>query len=312
MISKCLEVPSYGYEHQMQKKAPRFGILASEYLRQLDIFSTLKNWPIFTATLLFVLMNSLIVYPYFTSWFTLSSFSIALLVNLIEIYLWEAFHHRAFNHNNFKFTNKLTMLFCKHLYFSAHLDEMSYFSHLNHHRYSDQQFDPAWVRGGFWYMYFSSANQSRISRSLNRDEYESMRAEIAPFLLYTNSYDQYLRWGTIAHPFFYLLAFFVNLFLKFSIFFILFSLSTAMAYLAVKSIFLAFALTVGNLGVHRPQKDGSFSPVNSWFGILFFGSWHKNHHDNPRTAKSGGPKSIDIPYLALKLAEKIGFGKILF
>jgi stearoyl-CoA desaturase (delta-9 desaturase) len=182
-------------------------------------------------------------------------------------------------------------------------------SHHVHHRYSEKAGDPYNVNGGWLYCFLADVNHQMIAKNLSPDSYKRVAGMLNHTGVKANTYEQYLRWGSIASPVRTVLHFVLNWTFWYTTFFLLggHALATALFGMAA---FWAFGIRTFNYDGHGRGKDrrkpgidfnrDDLSVNQVWPGYVA-GEWHNNHHLFPSSARSGFlPYQLDLAWIAIR------------
>lgn len=310
---KALEAPAYGYDRRGEVYYPTKSEILREYFKRLNIFSTKKNWIAgwFFAQAIWVTLCIYLYIVYHLSWPT---FLFVAAVILFEGYTWELIHHRGFTHGAFKFRNQFWTQVFKIINTPLYPEEIYHFAHLCHHQFSDKVGDPYCPKGGLFYIYFTDINHQQINRHLSEAEYLAVRQKLSQYCLFLNSYKQYLKWGTLAHPALFISKSVIVCSLKFAFIYWLLGLAFASAFMVglflVGINYKAVNYLLHDNGKRHKRPGVEFNKddaINTWWAIITIGQWHGHHHLYPQSANTGLFKhQIDLPFLFLMLLEKLG------
>ncbi len=310
---RALQAPSYGYDRDGEFYTPTNLEILQEYGRRLNIFKTRKNWIAFWFLISFIwgLWNSAIYFSYYFSWASLF-FAGAWFV--LQGHLWDLVHHRGLTHGAFKFKNQFWSQLFRIISTPLYPEEIYDFAHKCHHQFSDKPGDPYFPKAGLFYLFFTDVNHQLINHHLSREEYATLRRSLSRYVLFLNSYETYLKWGTLAHPAIWIprvVAIWLGQFLFFY-------------WLGGPSFGYAFCLSLFIMGVYyrtinfclhgyghdkrRPgQEFNDDWAYNHWWAILSAGQWHGHHHLYPRSANTGlMSHQTDLPFRLVRLLEHLG------
>ncbi len=318
-IENVLEVPSYGWKTQDgQLSKPTTTQLFSEFLRRINIFATRKNWlPFFSWFCTLSLLPFAILFIFmeirdFNVWYLLLGFIYGMIFMGSHGTIW---YHRYGTHQAYTFSNKFWRFITANLVIKLVPEELYIVSHHVHHSLSDEPGDPYNAEAGFLYCFLADANHQPIAKNLTPEEYAKAAAMLSHTGIKANSYEQYLKWGSIASPVRTVVATFANWIFWLTVFY------------AIGGLYLIAALLAGafvwGLGVRTFNYEGHGKGENKqvaghdfnnkdksinqlWPGIVA-GEWHNNHHLYPASARSGFlPWQIDFAWYYIRTLKFIG------
>ena len=237
-------------------------------------------------------------------WFLTTHFSILTVVTVILFACFigtvynTVWYHRYCSHQAFKFSGirfARLFLWTNPICFR---EESYVIPHRIHHAKSDEPGDPYGPHLGWLGSYLATETQQKTNRKLSPAEYERLVKSLSHVGFVNNSYEQYLRSGSVENIWHYLAhVLFAHVFWG------------ALAWLALgwwgvwawmSGVFL-FTFVVrdfnyrGHSALTGTRKHGE--PVNQFIYGLIAGEWHENHHNYPRLARSGLRWwQVDVPY----------------
>jgi stearoyl-CoA desaturase (delta-9 desaturase) len=194
-------------------------------------------------------------------------------------------------------------------------EEVYAISHHVHHYRSEKPGDPYNVNGGWLYCFLADANHQAIARNLSEKDYRRVCGMIEHTGIRLNSYSQYLKWGSIAHPFTTLIHYILNWGFWYGTFFLIGGHALAVALFGMSGVW-AIGIRTYNFEGHGKGKDqrqdgidfnrDDLSVNQLWPGFVA-GEWHNNHHLYPNGARSGFlPYQLDLAWLFIQFYSKIG------
>jgi stearoyl-CoA desaturase (delta-9 desaturase) len=223
--------------------------------------------------------------------------------------------HRYCTHRAFQFSRPVWQFIIQNLVIKTVPEEIYVLSHHVHHAKSDLPGDPYNARGGFWYCMLAEVNHQRISNDLSEKDYNIAVQLMRHTATRINKYRQYLKWGSVASPFYTVLLWIINWSFWYAIFYFAggHGLSCAMFSAALLWFIMvrAFNYTGHGKGAIK-HKDGidfdhSNLSVNQVRAGILAGEWHNNHHLYPASARSGFfPYQIDLPWIFIYGMYKLG------
>lgn len=320
-LDRVLEPPSYGWATKDgELYVPTRTELFKELFSRINVFRDKKNW--------LPMMNwvgTLSLAPFFLlffiwygalSWQFFSLFAIAFVYGMVLMgshgTVW---YHRYGTHQAFVFKHPIWRFITRNLVLKIVPEEIYIISHHVHHAKSDKPGDPYNSRGGAWYGFLADTNHQPIARDLSKEDYERLVGLVEHTGLHTNSYEQYKKWGSIAHPARTILHFLLNWSFWFAVFYMLGGLPLAIAIFAGAYVWAVGIRTFNHAGHgagEDQRKDGwdfyrkDYSVNQYWPGFVA-GEWHNNHHLYPNSARSGYlPIQIDFPWYYIRFLNMLG------
>lgn len=320
-LIRVLQRPSYGfgdeisYAEQGPYRPSKTEVL-KEVWSNINILKTKKNWPGFLTVvgMSTLLIITVVYFRYFFSWTTMVLSYV--YVFHIHSYIYETLVHRGAIHQSFKFKNRFLETFAHAFLILDIPPELHHIAHHVHHRYADKIHDPYNARMGAFCLWFSDFNHQKLSTTLSKEDYLRASKLVRSLITYRNSYEDYLKWGSISHPFFFWLENLVSWSLWGLIFYLIGGFSLATAIFA--AYFLQAILLIRNLnfilhgrGQDRREAGRDFNrddySHNNRLCIFFLGQWHSNHHLLPRSARHGLlPFQFDPPFIIVRVLRSLG------
>ena len=295
-LQRVLDPPGYSsYEKNGHFIRPSKHQIWSEFCYRLNPFADRRNWLSFFSWFMTLLFVPVFI-CFFIKYLTLKLFLIGFFYSMVlmgthgTIYL-----HRYGTHRAFRFKNRFWLQVARNLVIKVIPEETYIVSHHVHHKYSEQAWDPYNVNGGWWYCFLADANHQSIARNLSEKDYHRVARLVEHTGVKPNSYPQYLRYGTIAHPFRTTLHYFLNWAAHGVALYWIGGLPLAFAIFGMAGVW-AFGVRTYNFDGHgrgkdRRQKGVDFNrndqSVNQLWPGFVAGEWHNNHHLYPNSARSG-------------------------
>jgi len=315
-LDDVLEPPSYGWKDEageLVKPSPR--TILREFLSRLNIFRDRRNWLSFFSwfqVLCLLPFFFLFIFKFFSFGLFAAGFVYSMILMGTHGTIW---YHRYCTHGAYTFRNKFWRFITQNLVIKVVPEETYVVSHHVHHAKSDEPGDPYNANAGFLYCFLADTNHQPISRSLDERDYERVKGLLKHTGVKPNTYAQYLKWGSVAHP----LRSVIHWLLNWSFWYGVFYLAGGHA-LACTLFGAAFFWAVGvrtfnyeghgkgkdkrKDGVDYNRKDMSINQI--WPGFVA-GEWHNNHHLFPRSARSGFLSyQIDFAWMYIKFLSMIG------
>ena len=314
-LANVLEKPHYPFEKNGELYLPTRGELFREFFYRINIFKSLKNWmPAWSWFAACVLGAFFIIF--LKSYFTWTLFLVGMAYSMV----WMGTHgtiylHRYSTHRAYQFSNPFARFIVRNLTPKVIPEEIYVVSHLVHHHISEKPGDPYNVKAGWLYCFLADAIHQPINRNLTEKEY----LQVAKLLNHTgvkaNTYAQYQRFGSIAHPFRTIFHFVATWAFWFGTFFLIGGMPLAMAIFGCAAIW-AFGVRTFNFDGHGGGKDKrqegiDFNrkdmSINQMWPGLVAGEWHNNHHLYPNGARSGFlPYQFDTAWEFIRFYHFIG------
>ena len=293
-----LDKPTYGHPGPAPDKLPTIWQVLAEWLDALNFFKDrTRLLPVSNA--LFHL-STLALF----AWFLIAHFSLAAVVTVVllssfigNIYntVW---YHRYCSHQAFKFQSlgfARIFLWTNPLF----LREESYvIPHRIHHAKSDEPGDPYGPHVGWLGSYLATETVQKTKRNFTAAEYDRLVKSLAHVGFVSNSYERYLRTGSVENLWHYAARVIVAFLFWGGIAWVIAGWWAVCAWMSGVFLF-TFAVRDFNYrghssltGTHRKGE-----PVNQILYGLLAGEWHENHHHYPRLARSGLRWwQVDVPY----------------
>jgi len=294
-LANVLEKPFYPFEVNGKFYVPTHREIFSQFFARMNIFKTFKNWlPLWSWIAAFSLGAFLIVF--LKSYFSWKLFLIGMVYSMV----WMGTHgtiylHRYSTHRAFQFSNSFARFIVRNLTIKVISEEVYVVSHHVHHQMSEKPGDPYNVHGGWLYCFLADANHQAVNRNLNEKEYAQLLKLMNHTGVKQNSYAQYQRFGSLAHPARTVIHFILNWAFWFGTFFLIGGLPLAFAIFGCAAIW-AFGVRTYNFDGHGGGKDKRQDGIDFnrrdlsinqvWPGYVA-GEWHNNHHLYPNGARSG-------------------------
>lgn len=315
-IDKVLKTPSYGWmDAQGALVKPSAGQLFSEFLSRINVFKSRKNWLALLSWIWLALLIpflGLFIFKYFTWWLLLIGFVYSMVLMGTHGTIW---YHRYSTHNAYVFQNKFWRFITQHLVIRMVPEEIYVISHHVHHTKSDEPGDPYNAQGGWLYCFLADVNHQPIAQDLDEKDYAGVVGLLQHTGIKCNSYAQYQKWGSVAHPVNTIVAWVLNWTFWYTVFFLIGGPALACTLFAGALVW-AFGVRTFNYEGHGGgkdlRKDGvdfdrkNMSINQYWPGIVA-GEWHNNHHLFPRSARAGFLKhQVDFAWYYIYLLYRIG------
>ncbi|MDR3714954.1 MAG: fatty acid desaturase [Puia sp.] len=316
ILDRALEPPAYGWmDKDKNLIIPSLKEILREFFTRLNLFRNRKNWlPFFSWLKIFCLLPFLFIF--FFKYFSFGILGIAFVYSMIIMgthgTIW---YHRYCTHQAYKFRNKFWRHFTRNLTISIIPEEIYVISHHVHHAKSDQPGDPYNASAGFLYCFLADVNHQPIARQLSEGDYDRLAVLMKHTGIKTNSYSQYLRWGSLVCPYRTVVGTVLNWSFWYGAFYLLGGNALACALFGAAG-FWAIGVRTFNYEGHGKgrdrRKNGSdfnrkdLSINQLWPGFVA-GEWHNNHHLYPSSARSGFLKyQIDLAWYYIRFMNILG------
>ncbi|TAK20956.1 MAG: acyl-CoA desaturase [Myxococcaceae bacterium] len=295
LLARALREPVYGWTKDGVLSKPTNAEIMRAWRSRMDILHDRKTWIAVTGwfwTLALIPFGVVFLTKYF-SW-TL------MLAGFLYSMVWIGTHgtvwlHRYSTHRAFTFRNRFARALCRELSIKIVPEETYVVSHHVHHAYSDQPGDPYNAQAGWLYCFLAAELHQPISRTLSPRDYEQVAALINHTGVKLNSYEQYQRWGTIAHPARTWAHFALNWAAWYGIFYLLGGHALATALFGWAAVW-GIGIRAHNYDLHAGGKDRRRDgiefdrrnlSINAFWPGLVAGEWHNNHHLFPQSVRAG-------------------------
>jgi stearoyl-CoA desaturase (delta-9 desaturase) len=318
-IENVLDQPNYGWkDSQGQLYKPTSKEIFAQFFARLNIFASRKNWmPFFSWFCMLLLAPFLFIFIAmqindFNPWYLLAGFVYGMIFMGTHGTIW---YHRYCTHQAYTFRNKFWRFVTAHLVVKLIPEELYVVSHHVHHSLSDKPGDPYNAEAGFLYCFLADANHQPIAKNLSEEDYARAAKMLSHTGVKANSYQQYLKWGSIASPLKTVLTVFASWIFWFSAFYLVGGI-----YFAVALFTGAFIWGMGvrtfnyeghGKGENKQVEGTDFNTddksINQWWPGIVAGEWHNNHHLYPASARSGFlPGQIDLAWYYIRTLKFFG------
>ena len=265
------------------------------FIQGINIFKSRKNWIYFTNIFMSVAMI-IPTYFFFTEFFTWKLMGFVILMNAIIFNVYSTlYYHRYCSHKAFKVRNKAGLFILKNLVPKMFMEEIFTIAHQVHHKYSDSIDDPHNAKDGFLFNYISDVTMMRLNPNLSQSDYKKALSIFSHTGIKTNSYEEYLKWGSISNP----LTTSIHIILNWTFFALLFLIIGGLPLmLAVFTGAFFWGLSVRNFnfkshggGEDRRKNGRDFDHDSLGLNLILpgtlCGEWHSTHHIYPTSANLG-------------------------
>jgi len=314
-IDTILHQPSYGWQKENGELIiPSKMQLIKEAVSRINIFKSRKNW---ISLLGWLLVLSLLPYLYFfiTRYFSWPLLIVSLAYGMIIMgthgTIW---FHRYCTHKAYQFSHPLWRFLTQHLVIKTLSEEIYVVSHHVHHAKSDKPGDPYNSRAGFLYCMLSEINHQRIADDLSEEDYKRAARFMRHTGVRTNSFKQYIKWGSIASPLYTVLSLLLNWICWYTLLFFMGGHGLACGLFSAALLWFLLVRSFNYTGHAKGKEkhvdgldfDRSNLSINQSRPGLFTGEWHNNHHLYPGSARAGFlPYQIDLAWIYIYCLYKI-------
>jgi stearoyl-CoA desaturase (delta-9 desaturase) len=315
-LQTVLEPPHYGFQNENGTfTRPTHSQIWKEFFTRLNVFNDKRNWlTSFSWFMTFLFVP--VFFTFFIKYFSWKLFGVGFVYSMVlmgthgTVYL-----HRYGTHRAFKFSNRFWLQIARNLVIKVIPEEIYIVSHHVHHKYSEQAWDPYNVNGGWLYCFLADANHQSISRTLSEKDYVRVARMVEHTGVKPNTFEQYQRWGSVAHPARTIAHYFMNWALNFALFYFIGGMPLAIAIFGMAGVW-AFGVRTYNYDGHGRGKDKRQDGIDFnrndqsinqvWPGFVA-GEWHNNHHLYASSARSGFlPYQVDGAWAIIYSWYKLG------
>lgn len=315
-LDHVLQPPSYGWTDKSGALAkPGITSIIREFFKRLNIFRDRRNWlPFFSwfKVLCLVPFLFLFAFKFFSPFTLMCAFFYSMVIMGTHGTIW---HHRYCTHRAYRFSNHFWRLLTQQLTLNIIPEEIYVISHHVHHAKSDQPGDPYNAQGGFWYCFLADANHQPIAKNLSEADYGRVKQLMAHTGIKANTYGQYLRWGSYAHPVRAIAVWLLNWLFWYLTFYFMGGHALACSLFGAAGVWAVGVRTFNydghghgkdkqRDGIDYHRKDKSINQI--WPGLVA-GEWHNNHHLYPKSARSGFKAyQLDMAWQYIRLMHRLG------
>ncbi|WP_228724205.1 fatty acid desaturase [Spirosoma sp. KUDC1026] len=252
----------------------------------------------------------------FFKYFTFPLFAVAFVYSIMVMSthatIW---FHRYSTHKAYTFSHPIWRFITQNLVLKTFPEEIYVVSHHVHHAKSDEPGDPYNARGGFMYCMLSDVNHQSIAKDLTEDEYRKTAGFLSHTGVQINNYASYLKWGSVASPYYTVGLWLLNWSFWFTVFFLIGGPGLACALFTGALFWFvlvrAFNYTGHGKGEEKHVEGVDFDrrnlSLNQTRPGIFSGEWHNNHHLYPSSARAGFLRfQIDFAWMYIFGLYKLG------
>ena len=315
-IDKVLQTPSYGWSDQNGELiVPTTKQLFAEAFSRINVFRSRKNWISLVSWLMAVCLIPFVLLAFF-KYFTLSLFAISFVYSIMimstHATIW---FHRYCTHKSYTFSHPIWRFITQNLVLKTFPEEIYVVSHHVHHSKSDEPGDPYNARGGLMYCMLSDVNHQSIAKDLTEEEYNKTAGFLKHTGVWINSYAAYLKWGSVASPYYTVGLWVLNWAFWYGIFYLIGGPALACGLFTGALFWFvlvrAFNYTGHGKGEEKHVDGVDFDrrnlSVNQMRPGLLSGEWHNNHHLYPSSARAGFLRfQLDLAWVYIYSLYKLG------
>jgi len=294
-LTRVLEEPGYGWERDGVLYAPTSREILREWRSRMNLFASRKAW-LEVSGWFWTLSLTPFAVLFLTRYFSWPLMVAGFFYSMVGIGTHGTVYlHRYATHRAYRVRNRFYLFILRNLTIKIVPEEIYVVSHHVHHALSDTPGDPYNARAGWLYCFLAGELHQPIRRDMSREDYDRVCALVRHTGMRVNTYEQYQRWGSIAHPARLSLHYLLNWAFWFATF-------CAIGGPALASALFGWALVWGvgirahNYDLHAGGKDrrrlgvdfdrNSLAINAVWPGFVA-GEWHNNHHLFPQSARAG-------------------------
>jgi stearoyl-CoA desaturase (delta-9 desaturase) len=316
LLDYVLETPGYGWKNEngdLIKPTP--SQIFKEFFSRLNIFRSKKAWLPFFSWMKVALLAPLLflfIFKFFTIPLLIAAFVYSMIIMGTHGTIW---HHRYCTHKAYRFKNSFWRTVTQNLTITMIPEEIYVVSHHVHHAKSDQPGDPYNAQAGFLYCFLADVNHQPIAKNLSEGDYRRVAAMMKHTGVRTNTYAQYLEWGSVAHPGRAVVSTLLNWGFWAGVFYLIGGIACVCALFGAAAFWAVGVRTFnyeGHAKGEQKHKDGTdfnrddLSINQLWPGIVA-GEWHNNHHLYPSSARSGFlAHQVDLAWYYIKGMSLLG------
>jgi fatty-acid desaturase len=315
-IDQVLQPPSYGWQDEKGELIkPSKKQIVSEMLMRINVFKSIKNWSTAVGWFWVVcLIPGFVVFLtyYFNWWLVLAMIVYGLVIMSTHGTIW---YHRYCTHNAYTFRHPVWRFITQNLVVKLIPEEIYVVSHHVHHLKSDKPGDPYNTGAGFLYCFLADTNHQPIAKDMDEETYERTTLFMKHTGIKMNSFKQYQKWGSIAHPLNTAFLWVLNWTFWYTAFYFIGGHALALALFSGAMLWVIGVRTFnynGHGGGEDKRVEGlDFSTndlsINQYRPGLLSGEWHNNHHLYPKSARSGFlPNQLDLAWCYIFGMYKLG------
>ncbi|MEI8254182.1 MAG: fatty acid desaturase [Deltaproteobacteria bacterium] len=295
LMARALREPDYGWTRDGALVKPSTSEIMRMWRSRMNLFASRKAWLPVTNwfwTLCLIPFGVVFLTRYF-SWKLM-------LVGFLYSMFWIGTHgtvwlHRYSTHHAYTFRNKVYRAVVRELSIKIVPEEIYVVSHHVHHAYSDEPGDPYNAQAGWLYCFLAAELHQPINPDLPPADYQRVSTLLNHTGMRLNTYEQYQRWGSIAHPARLYAHFALNWAFWYAAFYALGGHALATALFGWAAVW-ALGIRAHNYDLHAGGKDRRRDgiefdrrnlSINAFWPGIVAGEWHNNHHLFPQSVRAG-------------------------
>ena len=314
-LNRILEPPTYGFSRDGALVVPTRQQILREFFSRCSVFASKKNWlPFFGWTVTGALTVAFFVF--ISGYFSWPLFAAGMVYSMVCLgthgTIWL---HRYCTHRGYQFSAPIWRTVCRNLVIRIIPEEIYVVSHHVHHQLTEKPGDPYNVHGGWLYCFLADVNHQLIARNLTEKDYAQLCRLMGHTGVKLNTFEQYQKWGSLAHPFWSVAHYAANWAFWYGLFFMMGGHALATALFGMSAVW-AIGVRTYNFDGHGRGKDQRREGVDFnwddlsinqlWPGYVA-SEWHNNHHLYPNGARSGFlPHQVDLAWLFICAYRKLG------
>lgn len=315
-IDIILEKPSYGWQNEKGELiVPSNKILLKEFFSRINLFRSRKNW---ISVLTLVMLAGLLpfLYLFISRYFSWPLLIVVIMYSMIVMgthgTVW---FHRYCTHRAYRFSSPIWRFITQHFVIKTLPEEIYVISHHVHHSKSDLPGDPYNSRGGLLYCMLAEFNHQRIASDLSEPNYYKVTRFMQHTGVQMNSYKQYKKWGSLAHPLYTIATWLLNWTVWFAILYFIGGYALVCAVFSSALLWFILVRAFNYTGHAKGEEkhidgldfDRSNLSINQTRPGIFTGEWHNNHHLYPGSARAGFLRyQFDPAWICIFSMYKIG------
>jgi hypothetical protein len=181
-----------------------------EFFKRMNIFASKKNWlAFFSWTSTFILFVPLAIF--FFSYFTWPLFIAGFIYSMIVLGTHGTiYYHRYSTHRAYEFKSPFWRFIVRNMVVKLIPEEIYVISITSTTVFPKLPVILTNVHGGWFYCFLADVIHQPIAQDLTPEEYRQTSRMISHTGVRINSYEQYLKWGSICHPLYTFLHFALN------------------------------------------------------------------------------------------------------
>jgi stearoyl-CoA desaturase (delta-9 desaturase) len=315
LLKRALQEPGYGWTRNGELHKPTTAEIMREWRSRMNIFANKKAW-----MAVMVWCWTLLLFPFGVVFLVKYRSWQLMLAGFLYSMVWIGTHgtvylHRYGTHHAFRLRNRAYLFVVRNLSIKIVPEEIYIVSHHVHHAYSDLPGDPYNARAGWLYCFLAGELHQQINQSLTPKDYAQVASLVRHTGMRLNTYEEYKRFGTIAHPARIMVHYALNWAFWYGAFYLMGGHALATALFGWAAVW-AIGIRAHNYDLHAGGKDRrrdgiDFDRTNlsinqAWPGIVA-GEWHNNHHLFPNSVRAGfTPFQPDISYGVIWVLRLLG------